>query len=66
MSDLDKLVKKALSSKEFREQLASDPGGALKAAGLHTPEREQAVKNLAYPQLQALAKSFGHSDPFIN
>lgn len=66
MSDLDKLVSKALASKEFCEQLASDPGAALKAAGIHTPEREQALKNLPSPHLQALAQAFGHQHSSAN
>jgi hypothetical protein len=65
-ADLDTLINRCLHDHAFREKLEKDPAGALKDAGLHSPEREQAVRNLPYPQLQKLAQAFGEGQGLIN
>jgi hypothetical protein len=65
-ADLDTLIDRCLHDPGFREKLERDPAGALKDLGLHSPEREQAVRNLPYPQLQKLAQAFGGGQGLIN
>jgi hypothetical protein len=64
-SALDTLIIRCLHDPAFCQKLETDPAGALKDLGLHSPEREQAVRNLPYHQLQNLAKAFGQQS-FIN
>jgi|tagenome__1003787_1003787.scaffolds.fasta_scaffold19448528_2 putative modified peptide len=65
-SDLDALINRCLNDDAFRQQLQDDPAAALRAANLYTPEREQAVRRLAWPPLQNLAEAFGHGQGFAN
>lgn len=63
IKDLEGLLHHAVNDGEFRKALATDPAAALKSKGLEaTPERVAALKALSFPELQSLAKAFGHPD----
>jgi hypothetical protein len=63
VKDLESVLHHAVNDAQFRKTLASDPAAALKSKGIEaTPERVAALKALSYPQLQSLAKSFGHPE----
>lgn len=65
VKDLEDLLHHAVHDSEFRMKLRSDPTAALSSKGIEaTTERVKALEAISFPQLQNLAKSFGH--PHVN
>ncbi len=63
VADLETLLRHAVNDAEFRKALQADPAKALQSKGIDpTTDRVTALRGISYPQLQALAKSFGHPD----
>ena len=58
---LEAVVKKAISSAEFRAKLVSDPEGALRDLKIRPDKRKvAALKQLPHSDLRKLARAFGH------
>ena len=60
MSDLQKLIGKALSDEQFVEQLLSDPEAVLQENGVEpTPEMLEALHDIDADGLRKLVSAFG-------